>query len=86
MPTSDRRPRPRRRPDRADESGDEWQEILTAMHAAIAASDADVEPLRRRFMAFAVEHRRQTPEAAAEMWSALRRRPQLLPQLPPSDE
>lgn len=81
MPTADRKPRPRRRPEAA--SNDSDATILHAMRAAgrdPAAWDALRARAIRHFVATGAK-----PEVAVKLFEAFRRKPHYLPGRPPAD-
>lgn len=80
MPTIDRRPRPRRRPENETRS-EEWPDLLREMHAARA--DPRVWDALRFRVIRSVIASGQRPEQAQRMADAWRKKPIYLPGLPP---
>ncbi|HMO48709.1 MAG TPA: hypothetical protein PKB14_22125 [Rubrivivax sp.] len=80
MPTLDRKPRARRMPEAAPDTP---LTILQAMYAA-GNDDAAWAALRPRAVRFYAA-RGMTPEQAARIFDAYRKKPMYLPLLPPLD-
>lgn len=80
MPTLDRRPRQRRRRD-VDTPDEDYKEVQRAMHSA--GRDPEAWAALRVRVIRGLVGQGIRPERAAGIFEAFRRRPELLPMLPP---